>query len=86
MIFLSYYIVGDDVRLSDLQAKKIISVTTGRNLGSIIDIDILSDGRIESLLIEQGKNFFSLNRESDTRIFWGDISKIGEDVILVKKD
>ena len=74
------------MRLSDLQAKKIISITSGRNIGSIIDVDVLNDGRIDSLLIEQNKTFFSLNRESDTRIMWSDITKIGEDVILVKKD
>ncbi len=74
------------MRLSDLQAKKIISITTGRNIGSIIDVEVLNDGRIESLMIDQNKGLFSLNRESDTRIIWGDITKIGEDVILVKKD
>lgn len=74
------------MRLSDLQAKKIISVITGRNLGNIIDINIDNNGKIESLLIEQGRNIFSLNREGDTQIFWEEISKIGEDVILVKKD
>ena len=74
------------MRLSDLQAKKIISVTTGRNLGSIIDVVIGDSGKIQSLLIEQGRNIFSLNRDSDTQILWEEISKIGEDVILVKKD
>jgi len=74
------------LRLSDLQAKKIVSISTGRNIGNIIDVDVKEDGTIESLVIEQGKNLFSLNRESDTRIFWSDINKIGEDVILVKKD
>ena len=74
------------MRLSDLQAKKIISITSGRNIGSIIDVDVLNDGRIDSLLIEQNKTLFSLNRETDTRINWSDITKIGEDVILVKKD
>ena len=74
------------MRLSDLQAKKIVSISTGRNIGNIIDVDVKEDGTIESLVIEQGKNLFSLNRESDTRIFWSDINKIGEDVILVKKD
>ena len=74
------------LRLSDLQAKKIISITTGRNIGSIIDVDVLNDGKIDSLIVEQSRNIFSLNRESDTRISWGDITKIGEDVILVRKD
>lgn len=74
------------MRLSDLQAKKIISITSGRNIGTIIDVDVLNDGRIDALLIEQNKTLFSLSRETDTRISWGDITKIGEDVILVKKD
>lgn len=72
--------------MSDLQSKKIINVSTGRNMGSIIDADVRENGTIEGLIIEQSKNIFSLNRENDTRIYWGDITKIGEDVILVKKD
>ena len=74
------------MRLSDLQAKKIISISTGRNIGNIIDAEVRQDGNIEALIIEGNKGLFSLNRENDTRIFWGDITKIGEDVILVKKD
>ena len=74
------------MRMSDLQVKKIINVSTGRNMGNIIDFDIRENGTIEGLIIEQNKNIFSLNRESDTRIYWDDITKIGEDVILVKRD
>lgn len=74
------------MRLSDLQNKKIISIATGRNIGNIIDVDIREDGRIDSFIIEQSRNFFSLNRESDTRVLWDDITKVGEDVILVQKD
>jgi len=72
--------------MSDLQSKKIINVSTGKNMGNIIDADIRENGTVEGLIIEQNKNIFSLNRESDTRIYWNDITKIGEDVILVKKD
>ncbi|MBQ6324080.1 MAG: YlmC/YmxH family sporulation protein [Bacilli bacterium] len=74
------------VRLSDLQAKKIVSISTGRNIGNIIDAEVKQDGNIEALIIEGNKGFFSLNKESDTRIFWSDITKIGEDVILIKKE
>ena len=74
------------MRMSDLQSKKIINISTGRNMGNIIDADIRENGMIEVLIIEQSKNLFSLNRESDTRIYWNDITKIGEDVILVKRD
>ena len=72
--------------MSDLQAKKIINISTGRNMGNIIDADIRENGTVEGLIIEQNRNIFSLNRESDTRIYWDDITKIGEDVILVKRD
>ena len=74
------------MRMSDLQTKKIINVSTGKNMGNIIDVDIRENGTVEGLIVEQSKNIFSLNRESDTKIYWDDITKIGEDVILVKRD
>ena len=74
------------MRLSDLQSKKIVSITSGRNIGNIIDVDISLDGKIDSLIIEFSKSFFFLNRESDTKVMWNEIVKIGEDVILIKKD
>ena len=61
------------MRLSDLQTKKIVDVNDGRNMGNIIDVNVLENGNIESL------------KESDVKIYWTDIEKIGEDVILVKK-
>lgn len=72
------------MRLSEIQTKKIFGVMTGKNIGNIVDVDIGHDGSIEYLIIEHGKNLFNLNRDSDSRISWNDIDKIGEDVILVK--
>lgn len=72
------------MRLSDLQTKSIVSINDGKNIGSIIDANINNDGTIESLVIEGNKTFFSIGRENDTEINWKDITKIGEDVILVK--
>ena len=74
------------MRMSELQTKRIISVSSGKSIGNIIDAEILDNGRIESFIIDQNKSIFSLNRESDKRIYWDNISKIGEDVILVQKD
>lgn len=74
------------MRLSDLQSKKVIDVISGSNIGNIIDVDFSDDGHINFLIIDNGKSFFSLNRESDFRIMWQQITKIGEDVILVKKE
>lgn len=72
------------LRLSDLQTKKIINVNDGKNVGNIVDINIYENGSIESLIIESSKRIFSLNKELDIHIYWKDITKIGEDVILVK--
>ena len=74
------------MNLSDLQSKKVISVLSGRNIGNIIYVNINSEGMIEALIIEQNKNIFSLNKDNVARINWNEISKIGEDVILVKKE
>ena len=74
------------MKLSDLQSKKIIDIVSGKNVGNIIDANINGEGKIESFIIEQNKGIFLLNREADTRIFWSNITKIGEDVILAKLD
>ncbi|MGI6329778.1 MAG: YlmC/YmxH family sporulation protein [Bacilli bacterium] len=74
------------MRLSDLQNKDIISVADGRKIGNIIDVKIEEKtGQITSLLIEPNRfflKFFSLREEFE--IYWSDIEKIGEDVILIR--
>lgn len=74
------------MRLSDLQNKVIVNMLDGKNIGNIIDVKIdESSGNIVSFIIEPNKNFFSFfNKGSDTEISWNSITKIGEDVILVK--
>ena len=74
------------MRLSELQSKKIVNIVNGSNFGNIIDVSISSDGKIESFMIDQGRGIFSLNKESDLRVDWGQIVKIGEDVILIKRE
>lgn len=77
-------IVGDNIRLSELQNKKIINIIDGKNIGNIIDINLFENGTIESLILENSKSIFLLNKTTDKKIMWKDITKIGEDVILVK--
>ena len=74
------------MRLSELQEKKIISILSGKNIGNISDIEINTNGNIESLIIEQGRSLFNINKESDIKVSWEEITKVGEDVILVKKN
>ena len=73
------------MRLSELQNKNIVSITDGRNIGNIIDVKIDEEtGEILSLIVETSKNFFTFsNKGLDTEIKWKNITKIGEDVILV---
>lgn len=74
------------MRLSDLQNKNVVNILDGRNIGNIIDVKIDEEkGSIISFVIEPNKNFLSFfNRGADTEINWNSITKIGEDVILVK--
>jgi len=74
------------MRLSELQSKKIISINNGKNIGSIIDVVIEKNGQIEALIIESSKGLFNINKDLDMKIYWDEIEKIGEDVILIKKD
>lgn len=75
------------MRLSDLQNKDIVSIVDGRNIGNIIDVKINPEtGFISSLVVEAGKSFGKIfNKDMDTEVKWEDITKIGEDVILVKR-
>lgn len=67
--------------LSDLQSKDVINLVDGKKVGSIIDIAIDKSGKIIELLVQRKRFiFFSSNTVS---IRWGQIDKIGKDVILV---
>ncbi len=69
--------------LSDLQAKDIINVKDGNNLGRIIDAKIDSTGKITYFVSEQRKMLRRVTRGGDVTFDFAQIRKIGEDVILV---
>lgn len=71
------------MRLSDLQTKTIINVKDGKNIGSVIDVNINTEGNIESLVIEAPKKILAFSKEDDMVVRWKEINKIGDDVILV---
>lgn len=71
------------MNLSDLQNKDLINIIDGKKIGNIIDARFnIATGYIEKLIIEPSKNFFSI-KSSSIELNYGDITKIGEDVILV---
>lgn len=73
------------MRLSELQAKDIISTYDGKKIGRIIDAEVLIDqGVINYFIVEPRKfvpNFINNGRETVINI--KQIKKVGEDVILV---
>ncbi|MBD8068378.1 YlmC/YmxH family sporulation protein [Bacillus sp. PS06] len=74
------------VYISELQAKDVVSVSDGKRLGNIGDIDInLSTGKIEAIIISgSGKVLGFFGKDEEVSIPWNHIMKIGTDVILVK--
>ena len=72
------------MHMSDLQAKEIIDVSTGRRIGIITDIIVDSKGNITKLILDRkvGKKILS-NPKEDIELTWNQIVKIGDDIILV---
>lgn len=71
------------MRLSELQHKDIVDLN-GKKIGNIIDVILDSSGKLTTLILENNKKIFKLNKEKESEIKWESIEKIGEDVILVK--
>ena len=70
--------------LSDLQNKDIVSVKDGKKLGHIIDAEINNNGEIVYLIIEPKKTMRKfMSSISESKVPFSEITKIGEDVILV---
>ncbi|WP_335870533.1 YlmC/YmxH family sporulation protein [Bacillus sp. 2205SS5-2] len=74
------------VRISDFQTKDVVSVSDGKKLGNIGDIEInLDTGKIEAIVVGgTGKLLGFFGREEEIVIPWTAIVKIGADVILVR--
>lgn len=75
--------MGDKMRLSELQNKKVVNVHDGSYIGDIIDVNISNEGVLESLVVEKSKFLISrFTTKDEILIKWNKIEKIGEDVIL----
>lgn len=75
------------MNLSDLQNKEVIDISSGRRIGTIIDVVVSSSGMISKLILEDRKStrkFLSSGKE-DISLEWKQIVKIGDDIILVDK-
>lgn len=80
----TYNLMGVYMRISDLQTKDVVNKNDGRNIGRIIDMDILENGTINYFVVEPKKIIKKFNiYNNETSIKISQIVKIGEDVILV---
>lgn len=73
------------MNLSDLQEKEVIDISSGKRIGTIIDVTISMTGNVSKLVLEDKKTprkLFSNNKE-DIYLDWKQIIKIGDDIILV---
>lgn len=73
------------MHISDLQSKSIVDITTGKNLGKIIDLVLDEKGNTLELVVEK-KKFLNLFSKDTIIIKWSNINRIGEDVILIDID
>ena len=69
------------MHLSELQLKEIINISNGKRVGIIVDVIVSNDGKIEKLILEEkrGRKF----TKEEYTIYWNQIVKIGDDIILV---
>ena len=73
------------MRLSDLQDKDVVDLKTGVKIGNIIDIRINNDGLVTALVLEKKKFSKLFSSMDELEIPFDRITKIGEDVILIKE-
>jgi YlmC/YmxH family sporulation protein len=73
-------------RMYDLRQKEVINALDGLRYGFVSDLEIDEDGGlILSLVVPgPGRVFGVFGREQEYRIPWGNIKKIGDDIILVE--
>lgn len=75
------------MRISDLQNKNVINMTDGKDIGTIIDIEIDESGKTINLFVEKHKFILSsITNNKEISIKWEQIEKIGKDVILARFD
>lgn len=67
-----------------LRSKEVINIADGSRLGYVCDMEIdVECGKICALILPAPTKLFSRARPRDRRIPWSQITKIGDDFILV---
>lgn len=70
------------LKASDFKNKEVINLASNEKMGFVSDFEIcITNGEIAAIIVPEKNKIFSKN--SGFRIPWGNISGIGEDIILV---
>lgn len=75
------------LKTSDFAAKDVVSISDGRKLGAITDVEFdVATGKLTAIVVPGncGRFLGFLSRGEDVVIPWERIRKIGKDVILVE--
>jgi YlmC/YmxH family sporulation protein len=72
--------------MDSLRDKEVINVKDGGRIGFVCDVEVdTQEARLTAVVVYGKLRLFGLlGREEDTAIPWGDIEKIGTDVLLVR--
>ena len=72
-------------RITELQCKEVICVSTGQRLGFIADVEVrVPEGNVVSIIVPgAGKMMGLLGHRDDFCIPWECIRRIGPDIVLV---
>lgn len=75
-------------RIFDMGYKEVINLADGARLGYVNDAEIdIATGQIVAFVIPGKSKFFGIfGREPDVTIEWDCIEKIGEDIVLIRKE
>ncbi|ABR49019.1 Sporulation protein YlmC/YmxH [Alkaliphilus metalliredigens QYMF] len=74
------------IRASDLTEKEVVSITDGKKLGYISDLEVdMERGRVTAIIVPiEGRMMGLFGKEEEQEVTWGEIKHIGVDVILVE--
>ncbi len=75
------------MRLSEISGKEIIDYEKGERLGILGQTDLIVDektGAIEAFVIPTMKWFHFGRKEKEVIVYWEQIKKIGEDMIIIQ--
>lgn len=70
-----------------MRSKEVICAEDGERLGFVSDLDFdIDTGRVKALLVPGSYRFMGVfGREDDVYLEWDQITKIGDDLIIIEK-